>query len=151
MPRVHHVKSARKDNPVAKVGESYYWWKFNFGQKMFSKTPPRRSQLTQSAFLSEMYDIEDEINSFSASDMEEVDSFIDDIRDRLRNLRDETQSSLDNMPYHLQETSDSGILMQERVDNVDAMIDELDGIDTDDEEADLEDIVTQLNEVCYQG
>ena len=39
MPRVHHVKSARKDNPVAKKGESYYWWKFRYGGKRYSKTP----------------------------------------------------------------------------------------------------------------
>ena len=40
-PRVHYVKSARKDNPVAKKGEPYYWWQSYCSPKQFSKTPPR--------------------------------------------------------------------------------------------------------------
>jgi hypothetical protein len=35
---VHYVKSARKDNPVAKKGESYYWFKKNkYGDKFYYK------------------------------------------------------------------------------------------------------------------
>ncbi len=51
MPRVTHVKKARKDNPVCKAGESYYWWKFRYGGKRYSLTRPRPSQLTQSAYF----------------------------------------------------------------------------------------------------
>jgi methyl-accepting chemotaxis protein len=151
MPRVHHVKKARKDNPVAKKGEEYYWWKHAFGAKQFSKTPPRRSQLTQSGFLSEMYDIEDELNAFSGDTLEDIRQDIEDIVERVRQLSDESQDSLDNMPDHLQETSDSGMLLQERVENCDQMIDELEAVDLDDEDADLEDVLSQINDICYQG
>jgi len=50
MPRVHFVKHARKDNDLVKKGESYYWWKFRFTGKCMSKTPPRKSQLTESEY-----------------------------------------------------------------------------------------------------
>lgn len=55
MARVTYVKSARKDNPVAKVGEPYYWWKFQRGPKNYSKTRPLPSQLTSSDKLSRLY------------------------------------------------------------------------------------------------
>jgi hypothetical protein len=67
MPRVHHVKKARKDNPVAKVGESYYWWKNFRSPKRFSKTFPKRSQLTGSDKLSRLYG--------AAEDVSEIDSW----------------------------------------------------------------------------
>jgi len=50
MARANFVKKARKDNSVVKKGESYYWWKFAYGSKQYSKEAPSRSQLTQSGF-----------------------------------------------------------------------------------------------------
>ena len=43
MPRVNFVKKARKDNPVVSKGESYYWWKYYFVPKMYSKSKPPRT------------------------------------------------------------------------------------------------------------
>jgi hypothetical protein len=56
MPKVNHVKCARKDNPEhdIKAGESYYWWSMmqgSRGVKHYSKTYPKRSQLTNSDFF----------------------------------------------------------------------------------------------------
>jgi hypothetical protein len=59
VPKVNFVKAAAKDNRVAKKGESYYWWKFRYGSKHMSKTPPRPSQLTQSDFLSRQMELEE--------------------------------------------------------------------------------------------
>ena len=50
------------------------------------------------------------------------------IADELSNIRDETQDSLDNMPYGLQE-GDTGQLLQERIDNLDSAISDLEAID----------------------
>ena len=115
MPRVHFVKQARKDNPVAKKGESYYWWKFRFGGKRYSKTRPKRSQLTQSGFLSQLYDLNDRLDNLSASSIEELESEVNDIAEEYANLGQECQDSLDMMPDHLQESSSSGELLQERI------------------------------------
>jgi hypothetical protein len=52
MPRVHHVKRAAKDNAAVKKGQPYYWWKFRYGGKRVSATPPRPSQLTMSKMSS---------------------------------------------------------------------------------------------------
>lgn len=56
MPRVHHTK-ANKDYPNigVKKGEMYYSWAFYRGPTQRSKTPPRQSQITGSANLSEAY------------------------------------------------------------------------------------------------
>ena len=46
-----------------------------------------------------------------------------------RLMKDETQGNLDNMPYHLQDTSSAGELMTERIEQLDEMITEFDDID----------------------
>lgn len=123
MPRVHHVKKARKDNPVVKAGESYYWWKFRFGRKMYSTTRPKRSQLTRSAFLGELWAIEDNLGDTATQD--DGDSLVGE----LEGLRDECECSLENMPEQLRESSDSGVLLQERIYALDEWIEAIQSID----------------------
>lgn len=136
MAHAHLVKAARKDYPDVgiKKGESYWWWKFNFSRTVHrSKTQPKRSQLTQSAFLSHIYDIEERIQGMGTDT--DIEGEIEDIKSDLENLRDEQEEKRSNMPEQLQETG-SGEILQNRYDSLDEMIGELDGIDADvDEEA----------------
>jgi hypothetical protein len=97
VPRVHHVKKARKDNPVAKVGESYYWWKNFRSPKKFSKTFPKRSQLTGSDKLSRLYG--------AAEDVSEIDSW-------------ETQAAIDTIKSAAEEVRQVGEEYQESADNI---------------------------------
>lgn len=107
MPRVHHVKKALKDNPVAKKGESYYWWKpmvnGRGGAKRYSKTPPKPSQLTSSEFLGTVYDIQDEIATAAASTMAELIDLRDGWVGEINDLKSETEDKLNNMPDGLQQ------------------------------------------------
>jgi len=131
MTRAIFVKKAQKDYPEhsIKKGESYYWWKFRFGGKHFSKTAPKASQLTQSGFLQTLYDIQERIEGVGVD--EDLDSFLTEVKSDLESLRDECQSSLDNMPQHLQESSSSGEMLTNRIDALGSFMDELDGISTD--------------------
>lgn len=139
MPRVTYVKKARKDNPVAKAGESYYWWKFRYGGKRYSKTKPRRSQLTQSAYFGTLYDLEDSIQEASITTEDEFTDLVESTRSSLEDLQSETQDSLDNMPDALQ-YSPTGELLQERIDALDCATGELDYVDEFDfEEEDFDD------------
>lgn len=123
MPRVHFVKKARKDNPAVNAGESYWWWKFRFAGKRYSKTRPRRSQLTQSSFLSTLYDLEDALpDEMTEAEAEELTVALED-------LSEECWNSLNNMPEHLQDTSSSGELLQDRIDSLDSWIGEISNID----------------------
>ena len=148
MPQVHLVKKARKDNSVVKKGESYYWWKFNFGSKMYSKTKPRRSQLTQSDFLGQIYDIEQRLSEMTVE--EDLETSRDEIVDDLRNLQDEVQEKLDNMPEQLQDSSSSGMMLQERVDELDSMLSDLENIECD-EERQKEEILEEIQNIGYGG
>ncbi len=126
MARVTFVKSARKDNPVAKKGESYYWWKPMIGgrggAKRYSKERPSRSQLTQSDFLGQLYAIEDDaIGKAEGSD---------DLRgagESLRELGQEEQGKFDNMPEGLQQ-GDTGQMIEERAQGCESWADEIDTI-----------------------
>lgn len=134
MTRAHFVQRARKKNSVAEKGEPYYWWKFRRGGKQLSKTRPRRSQLTQSAFWGRVYDLQDEYSGAPTLYCD-VESQIESIKSTLEEIKDETQSSLDNMPQHLQESS----VLNERIEAIDSAISELDGVDqSEDEEQDEE-------------
>ena len=128
MPRVHHVKKARKDNPVAKAGESYYWWKFRHGGKRYSKTPPRPSQLTQSAYFGSIRSLVETIEDTTVTDQDQLEELKEQVRDELESIQSECQDSLDNMPDSLQ-YSPTGELLQERIDACDSAISDLDMID----------------------
>lgn len=131
MPKVTHVKKARKDNSVCKVGESYYWWKFRFGGKHFSLTYPRPSQLTQSDFLSQMYGFEEHLGDLSIDTVDDLQMEIESMVEEIRNLGEEQEEKLQNMPEGLQE-GPIGELLQSRYDECETMADELEQIDFDD-------------------
>lgn len=137
MPRVTFVKKARKDNPVCKKGESYYWWAMmsggRYGPKRYSKTPPKPSQLTNSEFLGTIGDIEDEIGGLSADDS--LEQSVADIAQRVRDLGEEQESKKGNMPDGLQEGT-TGELLQERADKCGEIADELEAIDFSDKSED---------------
>ena len=130
MAKANFVEKAQKDNQVCKKGESYWWWKLSINSpKQFSKTEPRRSQLTGSAFLSTLYDIEDKVIGKAVADST-LPETRDDIVSQLEELRDTCQESLDNMPESLQQ-GPTGEMLQERIDNLESAISEFEDLDLD--------------------
>jgi len=157
MARAHYVQKARKDNPVAKKGESYYWWKFRFGGKLYSKTRPKRSQLTQSAHLGQIYDIEDSIADFEPETLEDIQSQIEDWASELENLAYEAEESRSNMPEHLQD-GPTGEMLQERADATREMAENLQVICLERNEGSypteaeqVSEVMEDLREICYEG
>lgn len=146
MPRVTFVKAARKNNQVCKKGKSYYWWKFRYGGKRYSLTPPRPSQLTQSAYYGTVRALTEQIEDANIQDNDELISMRDEIGSELESLLDETQGSLDNMPEQLQ-FSPTGELLQERIDAVEEAISEIECIEECDEEEPEQDDF-KANEEC---
>lgn len=131
MAHAMHVKKARKNYPEygIKKGEEYWWWKFAFGSKHYSKTPPTRYDLTQSDFQRQVYTIEDMIASLDNSTSDTIEDNIQNILSEIENLKSECEEKLSNMPEHLQESSSSGQLLQERIDNLDNWYSEIENID----------------------
>lgn len=150
MPQVHFVKKAQKDYPEAdiKKGDSYYWWKFKFGGKHKSKTHPKASQLTQSEFLSAIYDLEDRIRSLSSDmDIEDIEAEVTEIIDEIRTLGEEQEEKRNNMPESLQD-GEIGELLQSRADACEEWASELENVDfdtaKDDEDEDIGDVKQEL-------
>lgn len=174
MAKANFVKKARKDYPGdIKKGESYWWWKFRFGSKNYSKTQPRQSQLTQSDFLSQIYGIQETIEDMTIES--DFENEVEAIKSELEELQSQCEESRDNMPEQLQDAP-TGELLQGRYDSIDEMISELDGIDfeVNEESSDLErendeseeefeqrkeeavevrkqEILDAIQEVCYNG
>lgn len=119
-----------EDKILINVGESYWTWCFYGGSPIYSKERPRPSQLTQNWFKQELYCIQEKIEDFEPEDVEDVATFIDEIRDDAESLKDECQEHLDNMPEQLQD-SDSGQTLQERIDNLDSVIGDIDNFNSE--------------------
>jgi len=129
MPKVTFVKCARKDQTeTIKKGDSYYWFKFRFGSKQCSTTYPKPWELTQSEFLSTLYQLQDEQQNFSADDFDELESNVETFIDDVRSLQDATQESFDNIPEQLQDAP-TGELLTERIDGLESWIGELENFD----------------------
>jgi flagellar biosynthesis chaperone FliJ len=141
MPRVYFVKKARKDNPVVKKGESYYWWQHAFKAKQYSKTMPTPSQLTGSSFLSELYALHESIQKGAYNSFDDMESNRDSIAEELQVMLEQCQESLDNMPDHLQDTSSAGELLNERIDALETAISEIESIDVEEEPEDWTDVI----------
>jgi len=148
MARVTHVKKARKayKSDGIKKGDSYYWWKFRYSGKIRSKTPPRPSQLTQSAFLSTLYQIQESIEDYSideAGSVSDIECFVDEVKSQIEELRDQCEESRENMPESLQD-SPTGELLQERYDALDDWHSELDYLSFD--EISKEELIDEVKE-----
>lgn len=162
MARVHHVKKARKDYPKERIkkGDSYYWWKFNFSRYVHrSLTPPRRSQLTQSDFLSQVYDIEDRLEGLSScGDIDEVKAEVEEIIEEIRTLGEEQSEKQYNMPDSLQ-YSPTGELLENRAQECEEWASSIESVDIDvgdaeneeEKEEKLQDIVEELQGYGYTG
>lgn len=119
------------DKVIVKKGETYYSWAFAFSPKQISLTYPKRQQLTRSSFLTAVYDIQDSLEAIGADTPEDLQSLRDGILEEIRELAEQTQESLDNMPDSLQ-SSPTGELLQERIDALESWADDLEGIELDD-------------------
>jgi hypothetical protein len=136
MPRVHKVENARKPDKEQgiKKGDTYYWWKFRYGGKLKSKTYPRPQQLTRSGYKIAMYDIDDMKQALYASEgASALQEALDSIKESIEELKGECEESLENIPEQLQETCGAGVLLTERIEELESYHSDLEAIDIDDE------------------
>lgn len=140
MPRVNTVQKTQKARKCGKCGETieigqpYRWWKFRYGGKrercMKPECSPKASDLTQSAFLGGMADAE-QAHADAIRNVQEgggdLNSFAEELRgiaETVRELGEEAQSSLDNMPEGLQQ-GDTGQMLEGRVSSCEEIADAL--------------------------
>lgn len=128
MARAKLVKAA-KDYPQFGIvkGQQHYYWKLMTGPRS-SRTfrqvdPPRPSQLTSSAFLGAMGDLEVEMSGFTHDDG--LPETLDNYAESIRSLGQEEQDKFDNMPEGFQQ-GETGQLLEERANNCEAWADEID-------------------------
>lgn len=127
-------RTAAKDYPNHGItkGEKHWFVRLKTGprssKELRQKTPFKRSQLTQSEYLSALYEWEDEIADIS--DMGEAQDFAD----RIRTLGEEQQEKFDNMPDGLQQ-GDSGQTVESRATACETAAEEIEEIISEWEDA----------------
>jgi hypothetical protein len=136
------------DTILIPKGTEYYQWSFNFGPTIRQLTPPRRSQLTMSPFLSQWYELQDSVSEWYSGNISELSDNVETLIEEIRALGEEEQEKLDNMPEQLQE-SNSGEILRERADGLEEIASELEaiGFETEVVEEDYEDIVDDDGEI----
>jgi len=133
MARVKQVKAA-KDYPKfgIKKGDLHYYTKIKTGPRSSREIrqiePIKPQQLTSSAFKSALLDWEETKGSVSSP--EDVSGLASTIRE----MGEEEQSKLDNMPEGLQQ-GNTGELLRERAEACETAADELDTIASEWEDA----------------
>lgn len=141
MPKVHFVKKARKDNPVCKRGESYYWASFKTGPRSSMKrmwtTYPKQSQLTLSK-MSGAYAADETIDDIDTVTMDHIDiaAAIRDVIEQVESVRDEYQESYDNMEQAFPSGCPTMEEIQEKIDALESWICGLENAETDAENID---------------
>lgn len=146
MPRVHHVKKARKDHPGGiKKGESYYHWSFRYGGKHVSKTYPRPSQLTSSDKLSRLYSAQENFeDNQEGADKDALEALCQEAANEVREVGEEYRESCDNIRESF-ENSPVADDCEEKADACDSLADALEYLDfnsipdTEPEEPDADD------------
>lgn len=119
-------RKANKDYPQngIKKGDTYWYVKIKQqrgGIVKRSLTPFKRSQLTTSDFLGQLYDWEDQKSALS--DMEGAQ----ELADTIRSLGEEQQEKFDNMPEGLQQ-GDTGQMIEARSQGCEAAASEIEEI-----------------------
>jgi hypothetical protein len=135
VPKVHHVKKARKTNKRYGIirGEPYWWWKTRTpgslsGIKRVSLKPPRPSDLAGSPFVRSFLSIQERVEDMTVSTKEEAEEARDGLREAasdVRELRDEEEEKYDSIPDSLKE-SPSGEVVRGRRDGCESTAESLD-------------------------
>lgn len=133
MAKIEQQK-ARKEYICSKCGNSINKGEIYSLLKMMYQKPKRacskcgftRSETTTSDYYAAIWDIEDNLQVDSQEDIE-------DLVNELESLKEELEERLQNMPEQLQYTP-NGELLQERIDDIECAISELESIEFPDEE-----------------
>ena len=116
-----------------KIGDTYHWAHPRYRAKVIRCEKcgrPKHSELTSSEYIRQIEEITEGFNTNTITSVDDVEGTIDSLVSELESLRDEQQERLDNMPEQLQESSSSGEMLRERIDNLESAISDLESIDT---------------------
>lgn len=119
-------KKAAKDYPDSgiKKGDLYWYVKIKLqrgGIVKRSLKPFRRSQLTMSDYLGQLYDWEDAKNEIESMDSAQ------ELADTIRELGEEQQGKYDNMPESLQQ-GDTGQMIEQRAQACETAAEEIEAV-----------------------
>ena len=121
-----------EDEIFCPKGETYYWYKKRYGGRIEKREYPKPSELTSSEFLTSVYEIGETIPDFGS--FQEIESWIEETKETLETVLEETDEKLNNLPEQLQ-YAPVGELLQNRVDSVQEWIDGLDTIELEPEQS----------------
>jgi len=154
MPRVIIVKKAQKAqgecgrcNAKIEKGDAYKWWKFRYGGRRIRclkpGCSPKPSDLTQSEFYGTLYGIQESVETAlddfrNGGEPGDLASALNDTAQELRDLGEECQGKLDNMPEGLQQ-GDTGQLLENRAQECESKADELESAASEIESVELYD------------
>lgn len=136
-----YFQTARKEYTCEKChktigkGQKYFRIEGMYMKPRFRCTDckPERSELTTSDYLAWLWDLQDHLEErYDFSDPDIAEQIAGDLNDKA----DELQNQLDNMPEQFQETSDSAMTLQNRIESLQSAASDIECCEYPDEEDD---------------
>lgn len=137
------IPADENDYKIVEAGQTYYKWKFRYGGWRISTKYPRQSQLTQSDYLSRIYGFSESIEDFGDFNLDDINTFLEDLKNEVSELADETEEKRENMPENLY-YSPTAEMLEERAQAVRDFESELESLDV--EEFDLDEKKLEIEE-----
>lgn len=140
MARVNEVKKSRKEQKcsgcgkIIPVGSPYKWIAFNYGPTVVRCCTCgfKPYETTSNEYLREVgrikYEYEESINT--CDNIEDLENVVEDLKGELETVRDELEEKRDNLPEQFQ-YSGPGEVIEERIDNLDSVLSDLENVDFD--------------------
>ena len=137
---VHYVAKSRKmhignDGLVAVlIGQSYYWWKWAFGQRQISLTKPTPRQLDKYPdTVSKIWDdFKTQAEEFTSADFIEDKDDLDTLISEIQSFKEEREEAISNMEEYFQE-SEQLESMKELLEEIEETLSELENIEVDED------------------
>jgi len=123
------------DRVFCHKGDTYYWWKFRHGSKMFSMSAPRPSQLTQNEFYGALYSINEEMEDMTV-DSFTTEGLLTEFRENIETQIEEIEQELEEKESNLSQyegLANSPVyeLITERQEAVSSWLNDMQAVDTD--------------------
>lgn len=161
MPRVYTVKKARASkrtrtcricSHVITPGETYRYFEPRYGPPVMycADHHPRRSHMTSSS-IGQVYDVQDDFDVSQCTTLEEISEALQAVADTAREVAEQYEESISNMPEALQESSHVAEEMREKIEALESYADECESWESssEPEEFDEDEVGKELSQELF--
>jgi hypothetical protein len=146
MPKIHHIKKAPKANKAAGIKKGQEFWSGEcvndyFKTRRVWTSPPTAWQLAELEFVEDVLSIQQDMYAARPKDVSDLEDMRDLWVEQIREIADACRETLDNLAEDLRQ-GPTGQLLEDRADDMDQWVVEVEAVEIDWDDDDSHDGVT---------